>query len=188
MSYFCFHYLLFTHLYSPEDSQALKRFMRRVRRPSSPVAISSRCCSLSEMRWQVRVLLFPSKKVWLFDNLHLLLPTAALCHTPSQSWLRRIQRDWSRSEPRHPWWWSHPPEGLNHLERGQIRKAERVNEFTLLTSTDWNKRGQLTVSPAKNPLSSTSSRCSPAFIFSIIFSFSALEMEHKQYSVDFPLA
>lgn len=112
--------------------------MRCVRRSSSPVTISTRCCSLSETRWNGRwVLLFLSEKAWLFDSLNLLLLTAVFCHTPSQSWLRRVLRDWSHSEPRRPWWWSHRPEGLNHLERWQIRKDEEIRKW--ITPTDWNK-------------------------------------------------
>lgn len=110
----------------------------------------------------------------LFNNLYLLPLTAVFCHTPSQSWLRRALRDWSRSEARRPWWWSHPPEAPDHLERGRKRKGW---DRKLVGATDLDKRMIL---PEKNPLSSTSSCFSPSFIFSFIFFFSALKVKYKQ--------
>lgn len=102
--------------------------MGRVRRSSSSVTISSWCRSLSETRGnERRVFLVSSDWVWHFNNLNSPLLSAVFSRTPSPSWLRLVPRDWSRSKSGRPWWWSHPPDGLDHLDRGQIRKGERGN-------------------------------------------------------------
>lgn len=118
--------LLFTHFCSPENSQALKRLMRRVRRPSTFVAIPGRSCSLSEMSREV--------SAPLFDLIGLLprtpnsrLLSAVSFYTPSLSSLHRGRRDWSRSGARRSCRWSRPPVGPDHLERGQVTDTKRGN-------------------------------------------------------------